>query len=86
MDDVNLLTYGTSVEENCRNLKKVYDVCEDWARRHNSKFNPEKYKLLHLTRTPKRFNTKTNIKINIKEVRLAQNIRILGVRVDSALK
>jgi hypothetical protein len=86
VDDVNLLTYGTSAEGNCRNLKKIHDACEDWARRHDSKFNPEKYELLHLTRTPKRFNTEANIKIGIKKVRPAQNIRILGIRVDSALK
>jgi hypothetical protein len=29
VDDVNLLTYGTSAERNCRNLKRVYDACED---------------------------------------------------------
>jgi hypothetical protein len=86
MDDVNLLIYGTSAEGNCRNLKKMHDAYEDWARRHGSKFNSEKYKLLYLTRTSKRFNTETNVKIGIKEVRLAQNIRILGVRVDLALK
>jgi hypothetical protein len=86
VDDVNLLTYGTSVEENCRNLKKVYDACEDWARRHDSKFNFKKYKLLHLTRTPKKYNTETSVKIGGKEVRLTQNIRILRVRVNLTLK
>ena len=54
--------------------------------RRGSKFNPEKYELLHVTRTPKRFNMETDIKIGTKEVRPAQDIRILGVRVDSALK
>jgi hypothetical protein len=86
MDDINLLIYGTSAEKNCRNLKKMHDACEDWARRHGSKFNLEKYELLHLIRTPKRFNTEINVKIGIKEVRPAQNICILGVKVDSALK
>jgi hypothetical protein len=47
---------------------------------------PGKYELLHLTRTPKKFNIKVNIKIEIKEIYLDQNIRILGVKVDSALK
>jgi hypothetical protein len=86
VDDVNLLTYGTSAERNCRNLKKVHDACEDWARRHGSKFNFKKYKLLHLTRTPKRFNTEANVKIRIKKIRPAQNIRILKIRVDLTLK
>jgi hypothetical protein len=46
----------------------MHNACEDWARRHGSKFNPDKYELLYLTRTPKRFNIKANIKIEIKEV------------------
>jgi hypothetical protein len=29
VDDVNLLTYGTSAEENYRNLKRIYNACED---------------------------------------------------------
>lgn len=36
--------------------------------------------------TPKRFNMETDIKIGTKEVRQAQDVRILGVRVDSDLK
>jgi hypothetical protein len=27
VDDVNLLTYGTSVEGNCRNFERVHDAC-----------------------------------------------------------
>jgi hypothetical protein len=71
IDDVNLLTYGTNAEENYKNLKRIYNACEDWARRYGSKFNFNKYKLLHLTRTPKRFNIKVSIKIEIKEIYLA---------------
>jgi Reverse transcriptase (RNA-dependent DNA polymerase) len=29
VNDVNLLTYNTSAEENCRNLERIYDVCEN---------------------------------------------------------
>jgi hypothetical protein len=86
VDDVNLLIYGTSAERNYRNFERMHDACEDWARRHGSKFNLDKYELLHLTRTLKRFNTETGVKIGIKDVRPAQDIRILEIRVDSALK
>jgi hypothetical protein len=72
VDNVNLLTYGTSAEGNYRNLERVHDACEDWARRHGSKFNPEKYELLHLTRTPKRFNTEAGVKIGTKELRAVE--------------
>jgi hypothetical protein len=71
IDDVNLLTYGISVKGNCRNLKRIYNVYENWAKRYGSKFNFKKYELLYLTRTPKRFNIKVSIKIDIKEIYLA---------------
>jgi hypothetical protein len=29
VNDVNLLTYSISIEENCRNLKRIYDVYEN---------------------------------------------------------
>jgi hypothetical protein len=29
INDVNLLTYGISAEENCRNLKRIHNVYED---------------------------------------------------------
>jgi hypothetical protein len=86
MNDINLLIYGISAEKNCRNLKKIHDVYEDWARRHGSKFNFKKYEFLYLIRTSKRYNMEASVKIGVKEVRLTQNIRILRVRVNLALK
>jgi hypothetical protein len=86
VNDVNLLTYGISAEKNCRNLKKIHDAYEDWARRHNSKFNFKKYELLYLIQTPKKYNTETSDKIEVKKVRPAQNIRILRVKVNLTLK
>jgi hypothetical protein len=71
MDDVNLLIYGISIEKNCRNLERIHDVYKDWARRHGLKFNFDKYELLYLTQTFKRFNTETSVKIEIKDVRPA---------------
>jgi hypothetical protein len=29
INDINLLTYGTSAEENCRNLKRIYNAYEN---------------------------------------------------------
>jgi hypothetical protein len=71
INDVNLLIYGINVEKNCGNLERIHDAYEDWARRHGSKFNLDKYELLYLTRTLKKFNTETNVKIKIKDVRPA---------------
>jgi hypothetical protein len=65
-----LLTYRAITEGNYRNLERMHNACEDWARRYGSKFNSGKYELLYLTRTPKKFNIKVNIKIEIKEIYL----------------
>jgi hypothetical protein len=62
MDDVNLLTYDINIKRNCRNLERIHNAYEDWARRYGSKFNSDKYELLYLTQTLKRFNTETGIK------------------------
>jgi hypothetical protein len=29
VDDVNFLTYGVTIEGNCRNLERMYNACED---------------------------------------------------------
>jgi hypothetical protein len=49
MNDVNLLIYDINVKKNYKNLERIHDACEDWARRHELKFNSDKYELLHLT-------------------------------------
>jgi hypothetical protein len=53
MDDVNILTYGLSIRRNYEVLKRIYLAYETWVRRHGSKFNPQKYDLIHFTRRPK---------------------------------
>jgi hypothetical protein len=68
MNDINILTYGASAEKNYRNLKCMHNVCEDWAKHHNLRFNSKKYELLYLIRTSKKFNMKISIKIKRKEI------------------
>jgi Reverse transcriptase (RNA-dependent DNA polymerase) len=56
VDDVNILTYGLSIRRNCEVLKRIHLACETWAKRHGSRFNPQKYNLIHFTRRPRSFN------------------------------
>lgn len=84
-DDINILAYGISTEANCRALLKTHDVCEKWARTHGAKFNPDKYDLLHLTRSPKKFNIKKTITIQGNVIKPKEEIRILGLQFDSKL-
>jgi hypothetical protein len=34
VDDVNILIYEKSIEENCRNFEKMHKLCERWTIRH----------------------------------------------------
>jgi len=86
VDDINALTYGKSTEENCRNLAQVHAKCEQWAARHGSSFDFKKYKLIHFTRTPRRFNINASLVLNGKEVLPVDKVKVLGVILDPALK
>ena len=61
IDDINLLTYSKSTEQNCQNLESLLDVCAEWAKRHGSTFDPKKSHLIYFSRTPKRFNMKASL-------------------------
>ena len=55
-DDVNMLAYSRSTERNCRILEAGHARCLLWARRHGMKFAPNKYELIHFTRSRHQFN------------------------------
>jgi len=86
VDDVNILTYSNTTEENCTTLTAIHDQCLAWAERHGVKFAPAKYELIHLTRRPKRHNLAATIDIQGNVLAAKANIRILGVQIDSRLR
>ena len=48
IDDVNILAYSTSTEENCKTLKRLHKKCKRWALKYSSVFASDKYKLIYL--------------------------------------
>ncbi len=86
VNDINILTYNTSITNNCKALKKIHVICELWARRHNVRFASTKYELLHLTRNHRRFDM--TITINVENVIRKSTIivRVLSVQFDIKLK
>ena len=86
IDDVGLLTYSQSTEENYSNLTKAHAECVKWARRHASKFDIKKYELMHLTRHPKRFNTLHKLELPQQVLEPKSSVRYLDIQLDSALK
>jgi predicted RNA binding protein with dsRBD fold (UPF0201 family) len=86
VNDINILTYDTSITSNCKTLKKTHVICELWARRHEARFASIKYELLHLTKNHKRFDM--TITINVKNVikKSTTIVRVLSVQLDIKLK
>ena len=86
VDDVNILTYSESTEQNCKKLAEIHEQCQKWARKHGSQFCPDKYELIHFSRTKKKFNMSAEVRLEGQSVGPKTDIRILGVRLDSALR
>lgn len=49
-------------------------------------FAPAKYELIHLSRSPKKFNMAASINIEINEIKPKTDIRVLGLQIDTKLK
>jgi hypothetical protein len=86
VDDVNMLTYSESTERNCKTLERIHKECMKWADTHGVQFAPEKYELLHLTRSPKRFNLAATPRIEGLQPQTKESIRVLGIQIDTKLK
>ncbi len=86
VDDIHLLAYSESTEANCVNLEKAHNLCLKWAATHGASFAPQKYELLHMSRTPKKFNMKMAINFDNTVIEPEANIRVLGLQVDSKLR
>jgi hypothetical protein len=86
VDDVNVLTYSGSTEKNCKTLERTHKECAKWADTHGVRFAPEKYELLHLTRSPKQFNMAATPMIEGSRPQVKGSMRVLGIQIDTKLK
>lgn len=86
IDNVNILAYGTSTEENVKTLERLHKQCKRWALQHGSTFAPKKYELIHFAQNPKKFNMAAAISIAGITKTSKTNIKVLGVQIDTKLK
>ena len=63
VDDSNILTWGMTTEGNCRALERAHQKCIQWADRHGAAFAPQKYQLIHFTRSRKIQNLNASVRI-----------------------
>jgi hypothetical protein len=86
VNDINILTYESSITSNCRILKEMHAHCETWTRRHEVVFASIKYELIHLTRNSKKFDIQTIVRICDVVKQSSNQIRVLRVQIDIKLK
>ena len=86
VDDVNILVVGNSTESNCWTLEHVHRGCKQWVDCHGATFTPHKYELMHLTRSPKKFNMAVGVDLGGGVTKAPQpTVQILGVLLDTKL-
>jgi retron-type reverse transcriptase len=61
IDDVAFLAWGKTTEQTCEALGKILEKAQRWSSTHASVFAPNKFQLIHFTRSRKRINTNTPI-------------------------
>jgi hypothetical protein len=86
VDNVNILIYEKSIEENCRNFEKMHKLCERWTIRHEFVFVFIKYELIHFIENSKKFDMTITIKIDSNTIQSKIDIRIFDVQIDTRLK
>jgi hypothetical protein len=86
VNDINFLIYDIYTKQNCQTLKRFYQECETWSRRHEIAFASIKYELIHLTRNHWRFNMQIELRIEAIQKTFALYVRILNVQINNKLK
>ncbi len=77
INDINILVYNRFIEEICRTLSKVYNICVKWTYTHDTTFASEKYEFTHFTRKLKRFNMMISIQIESSVIKSKSDVWVL---------
>ena len=87
VNDMNIVTWGSSASSNCRSLEKAHDRCIAWAKRYGVAFSPEKYQLIHFTkrRRDPGGDLVSTVCIASHEIHPEAKLKVLGVLVDPKL-
>lgn len=86
VEDVHLVAYGTSTEANCRTLERAHQIYLRWAEGHGTLFAPRKYELIHLTRSPKKFNMEARVDLGTHQISPKTELKVLGLWIDGKLR
>ena len=81
-----MLTYSEFTKKNCKTLERIHKDYTKWLNTYRVRFALDKYKLLHFTRSPKRFNMAAIPRIEGLQSQTKGSIRVLGIQIDTKLK
>jgi hypothetical protein len=84
VDDNNVLVIGDSTRVNIQTLGVIEEKCKAWERTHGSKFNRDKFHLVHLTRA-RRDDLGRPLYLSGQRIEAEKDIRVLGVQIDQRL-
>ncbi len=85
INDINILVYDKFIEEICRMLSKIYNICMKWTCIHDAMFTSEKYEFMHFTRKLKRFDMMISIQIESSVIKLKSDVQVLKVQLNMKL-
>jgi hypothetical protein len=88
IDDTNIVAWGATAAEACRKLSAAHAQCEAWAADNGATFAPEKYQLIHFTRSRRHTSEDLASTITIQGHKVAlekKAIKILGAWLDPRL-
>ncbi len=86
INDINILAYDRFIEEICKILSKIHNICVKWAWIHDATFALEKYKLTHFTRKLRKFNMTTSIQIKSSVIKSKLNVQVLEIQLNMKLQ
>ncbi len=86
INDINILAYNRFIEEICRTLSRMHDICAKWAHTHDATFASEKYEFTHFIRKSKRFDMMISIQIKSSVIKSKSNMRVLKVQLNIKLQ
>ncbi len=86
VNDINILAYDKFIEEICKTLSRVHNVCAKWAHTHDATFTSKKYEFTHFIRKSKRFDIMINIQIKSLIIKLKSDMQVLKVQLNMKLQ
>ena len=86
VNNINILVYDKFIEEICKTLSKIHDVCAKWAWTHDVMFASEKYEFTHFTRKLKKFNIMISIQIKSSVIKSKSDMQVLKVWLNMKLQ